>query len=176
MHRDYSSYHGRVSVSLYPQRMEIWSFGLLPRGLSINSLQKADRSLPVNTDIAQVVFLRGLVELLGRGTRKIAEEFRSLGLPPAKWQEQGGGITLTMRGGRSLGNSAGKFNARQLDLLRSTRPGTVLDSKTVRQSGAGTKSQRTVRNDLVSLVKLGFLARHGEGKSTFYVRTEKPIS
>lgn len=66
---------------MYLRRIEIWSFGALPKGLTVASLKKVDRSLPVNPDIAQVVFLRGLVELLGRGTRKIVEEFRSLALP-----------------------------------------------------------------------------------------------
>ena len=121
MHRDYSSYHGRVSVSLHPHRIEIWSFGRLPHGLSISSLKTVDRSLPVNPDIAQVVFLRGLVELLGRGTRKIVEEFRSLGLPEPRWKEQAGGITLTMRGGLSPGELPGPLNSRQFDLLRRSR-------------------------------------------------------
>lgn len=176
MHRDYSSYHGRVTVSLHPHRIEIWSFGGLPQGLSIGSLKNADRSLPVNPDIAQVVFLRGLVELLGRGTRKIVEEFRSLGLPEPGWREQAGGITLTMRGGHSPGELPGELNARQIDLLRQMRPGNSMNLATVRKSAGGELSERTVRNDLAGLVKLGFLARQGQGKSTFYVRTEKPIA
>lgn len=176
MHRDYSSYHGRVSVSLHPHRIEIWSFGGLPKGLSIGSLKKADRSLPVNPDIAQVVFLRGLVELLGRGTRKIVEEFRSLGLPEPAWKDQAGGINLTMRGGHSPGELPGEMNARQIDLLRRTRPGSFLDLPTIYKNAGGELSERTVRNDLVGLVKLGFLARQGQGKSTFYIRTEKPIA
>jgi ATP-dependent DNA helicase RecG len=176
MHRDYSSYHGRVTVSLYPRRIQIWSFGRLPQGLSIGSLKKADRSLPVNPDIAQVVFLRGLVELLGRGTRKIVEEFRSLGLPEPAWKEQAGGIILTMRGGHSPGELPGELNARQIDLLRQMRPGNSINLATVRKNVGGDLSERTVRNDLKGLVKLGFLARQGQGKSTFYVRTEKPIA
>ena len=79
--RDYESIHGRISVSVYPTRFEIWSYGDLPPGLSIKSLKTRDRSLPVNPDIAQVLFLRGLVDLLWRGTRKMVEEFKSHGLP-----------------------------------------------------------------------------------------------
>jgi ATP-dependent DNA helicase RecG len=176
MHRDYSSYHGRASVSVFPRHIEIWSFGELPRGLSIASLKNADRSLPVNPDIAQVLFLRGLVELLGRGTRKIVEEFRSLGLPEPGWKEQAGGITLTMRGGHPPGELPGELNARQIDLLRRTRPGKSLNLNTVLKSAGGDVSERTVRNDLARLVKLGFLFRQGQGKSTFYVRTEKPFA
>lgn len=67
-------------MSVYPTGFEIWSHGDLPPGLSIKSLKTGDRSLPVNPDIAQAVFLRGLVDLLGRGTRKMVEEFTSQGL------------------------------------------------------------------------------------------------
>ncbi len=176
MHRDYSSYYGRVMVSLYPRRVEIWSFGGLPKGLSISSLKKLDRSLPVNPDIAQVVFLRGLVELLGRGTRKIVEEFHSLGLPEPGWKQQAGGITLTMRGGHAPGELPGELNARQINLLRRMRPGNSISVGELLKDSDGDLSERTVRNDLTGLVKLSFLARQGQGKSTFYVRTEKPIA
>ena len=176
MHRDYSSYHGRVTVGMYPRRIEIWSFGGLPQGLTISSLKTSDRSLPVNPDIAQVVFLRGLVELLGRGTRKIVEECRSLGLPEPIWREQAGGVTLTLRGGDAPGELPGELNARQIDLIRRTRPGASMDITNYRSSVGGELSERTARNDLAGLVKLGFLARQGRGKSTYYVRTEKPIA
>jgi len=165
-----------VTVGMYPRRIEIWSFGGLPQGLTISSLKTSDRSLPVNPDIAQVVFLRGLVELLGRGTRKIVEECRSLGLPEPIWREQAGGVTLTLRGGDAPGELPGELNARQIDLIRRTRPGASMDITNYRSSVGGELSERTARNDLAGLVKLGFLARQGRGKSTYYVRTEKPIA
>ena len=46
----------------------------------------------------------------------------------------------------------------------------------VRKSAGGDLSERTTRNDLAGLVKLGFLVRQGQGKSTFYIRSEKPIA
>lgn len=176
MHRDYSSYHGRVTVSLYPHRVDIWSYGELPPGLSISSLKTADRSLPVNPDIAQVVFLRGLVDLLGRGTRKIVEEFRSFGLREPTWKPQAGGITLTMHGGHSPGGRPSGLNARQVELLRAIRPGESITIATVIRNTGGALSERTSRNDLARLVSRGFFIREGQGKSTFYVRTEKPIA
>ncbi|MBU2055068.1 MAG: putative DNA binding domain-containing protein [Proteobacteria bacterium] len=176
MHRDYSSYQGRVSVGIYPGRMEIWSYGGLPQGLTITSLKKADRSLPVNPDIAQVLFLRGLVDLLGRGTRKIVEEFQSLGLPEPKWKEQAGGITLILLSGAKPGHLPRELNSRQIDILRRMRPGSTDTMASVLRASGQKMSERTVRNDLSKLLKLGYLALQGRGKSTFYIRTEKPLA
>lgn len=177
IHRDYRSIHGRATVSLYPDRLEIWSYGGLPSGLTVKTLKTADRSLPVNPDIAQVVFLRGLVELLGRGTRKIVEEFRGRSLPEPIWKEQAGGVTLTLRRGQTLGKLPEQLNVRQLELLNRMRPGEKINITSLRNStGEESVSERTARNDLTSLVKLGFLTRQGQGKNTFYVRTEKPIA
>ena len=176
MHRDYSAYHGQVAVSVYPGRIDIWSYGGLPAGLTPAMLKTGDRSLPVNPDIAQVMFLRGLVELLGRGTRKIVEEFRSRGLPEPAWRKQSGGITLALRAGQSPDELPKELNVRQIDLLRRMRPGALIDVAKHRESSAGELAERTARNDLLRLLNLGFLVRQGQGRSTFYVRTEKPIA
>ena len=132
--------------------------------------------MPVNQDIAKVLFLRGLVELLGRGTRKIVEQCKSLGLPEPSWRNVAGGISLAMRGRAGVGEIPEVLNTRQIDLLRRLRPGSRTDVPTFLNELDGKISERTARNDLTRLTKLGFLARQGQGKNTFYVRTEKPIA
>lgn len=174
MHRDYESMHGRLSVGFYSSRIEIWNTGGLPKGLSIKDLKNADRSIPVNPDIAQVVFLRGLVELLGRGTRKIIEEFNSQGLPEPIWKKQTGGVTLTMQSRAASGTIPSNINKRQIDLLRNMRPGEDIDAEKYAELYPEL-SERTVRNDISLLVQLGLLAKQGQSKNTFYVRTEKSI-
>jgi ATP-dependent DNA helicase RecG len=174
IHRNYESIHGRVSVSVYPSRFEIWSYGNLPPGVSIASLKTGDRSLPVNPDIAQVVFLRGLVELLGRGTRKIFEEFTSQGLPDPDWKKQAGGVCLTLRSRTTPGEVPKELNARQIELLRSMKPGGTITIGSYREATGGKVSERALRDDLTKLVPLGFFSKQGQGKNTFYVRTEKP--
>lgn len=131
-------------MSVYHQRLEIWSYGGLPAGLTVRTLKTADRYLPVNPDIAQVFFLRGLVELLGRGTRKIVEEFRSLGLPEPAWKEQAGGITLTLHGGQVPARLPDLLNARQIDLLRRMRPSESTDLNSLRSSSEKNLSERHV--------------------------------
>jgi predicted HTH transcriptional regulator len=116
------------------------------------------------------------VELLGRGTRKIVEEFHSLGLPEPTWREQAGGITLILRGGAMPGQLPRELNSRQIDLLRRMRPGSTDTMASILRTPGQEISERTVRNDLSKLAKLGYLALQGRGKSTFYVRTEKPLA
>lgn len=175
IHRDYSLYID-VSVGIYPRHFEVWSPGGLPQGLSVTSLKTADRSVPVNQDIAKVVFLRGLVDLLGRGTRKIVEQCKSFGLPDPSWKYVAGGILLTLRSGAGDVGIPNGLNSRQIDLLRILRPGSRIDVPTYVNDLDGRISERTGRNDLVQLAKLGFLSRQGQGKNTFYIRTEKPIA
>lgn len=81
-----------------------------------------------------------------------------------------------MRGGHVPGELPGGLNIRQIDLLRRMRPGVSISLAGFRKGAGGVLSERTARNDLVRLVKLEFLARQGQGKSTFYVRTEKPVA
>ena len=174
IHRDYESIHGRVSVSAYPSRFEIWSYGDLPPGLTCAALKTGDRSLPINPDIAQVVFLRGLVDLLGRGTRMMVEEFKSQGLPEPVWKKQIGGVCLTLSSRTASGKVPKELNARQIALLRRMRPGEQIALAGYTREFKGEWSERALRGDLFKLVQLGFMAKQGKGKSTFYVRTEKP--
>jgi ATP-dependent DNA helicase RecG len=66
VHRDYSNVSGSVSITIFPDELEITNFGNL--ALKPAELKKSHLSLPVNPDIAQVVFLRGYIEKIGRGT------------------------------------------------------------------------------------------------------------
>lgn len=176
MHRNYESIHGRVAVSAYPSTFEIWSYGRLPDELSPSLLKTGDRSLPINPDIAQTVFLRGLVDLLGRGTRKMVEEFKSQGLPEPVWKKQAGGLCLTFRSRATAGKVSAELNSRQIFLIRRMMPGGQTDlSRYIADMGDG-RSERAMRDDVAKLVRLGFLAKQGLGKNTFYVRTEKSAS
>ena len=174
IHRNYEAVYGRVSVSVYPARLEIWSFGDLPHGLSVSALKTGDRSLPVNPDIAQVVFLRGLVDLFGRGTRKMVEKFKAQALPAPAWKKQAGGVCVTLRSRTTPGEPPKELNARQVGLRRRMKPGGQTDLTKYGKEIEGKLSERALRNDLSQLVQLGYMAKQGQEKNTFYVRTEKP--
>jgi len=67
-HRDYTIIGGSVSLAIYDDRLEIWSDGALPFGLKPEDLKQEHSSRPRNPLIADVFYLRGVIERWGRGT------------------------------------------------------------------------------------------------------------
>jgi ATP-dependent DNA helicase RecG len=76
VHRDDSAYDGGVSLTLSPLRFEVWNPRSLPEGLSGEELPFRHISRPHHPDIAHVFFLRGLIEGIGIGARRIVTECR----------------------------------------------------------------------------------------------------
>lgn len=102
MHRDYSSQSSSVTISIYPDSIIISNSGHLPSDLKVSHLKKSHTSHPVNPDIAHIVFLRGLIDKLGRGTLKVLEECHKEGLKDPVWKDTNDGVQLTFNGPKSL--------------------------------------------------------------------------
>ena len=66
-HRDYTM-NASVQVMLFRDRLEIWSPGGLPKGMTIAKLGKIHHSVPVNPLLAQAMYLRGYIEKVGSGS------------------------------------------------------------------------------------------------------------
>jgi len=64
-HRDYTIAGGAVSLAIYDDRLEIWSDGTLPFGLTPEDLKRDHPSKPRNPLIAKVFYLRGVIERWG---------------------------------------------------------------------------------------------------------------
>ena len=62
-HRDYSFSGGSISFAIYDDRLEIWSYGLLPPGLSIGELGELNQSIPRNRRIANILYYHKLILL-----------------------------------------------------------------------------------------------------------------
>jgi ATP-dependent DNA helicase RecG len=79
-HRDYSS-SAAISISIFPDRIEVLNPGKLPTELSIADLKQPHVSIPRNPRIAQVLYLQGLVEMIGMGTFTVFNSFKNSNLP-----------------------------------------------------------------------------------------------
>jgi ATP-dependent DNA helicase RecG len=170
VHRDYSNFSGGISVDVYPGRLVIWNSGSLPPGLKIGDLTREHPSMPRNPDIAQVFFLRGLMERIGRGTQKIISACKESGLPTPQWKVDETGVTLTFRTGAKK-EATTKLNLRGRKILGELKPGEVI--RLPEYCERLTVSERQGRRDLGDLVDGGWLEREGEGPATLFRRTPK---
>ena len=168
-HREYANFSGGISVDVFPGRLVIWNSGSLPDGLKIGDLMREHPSMPRNPDIAQVFYLRGFMERIGRGTQKVVSACKEAGLPVPRWKADETGVTLTFYA--KIRKETTKLNLRERRLLCELEPG-----KTIRlpeYCERLTVSERQSRRDLVNLVDGGWLEREGEGPSTVFRRTGK---
>lgn len=170
-HRNYASFSSGISVSVYPDRIEIWNSGRLPSGIKVGDLKKSHPSIPTNPDIAHVLYLRRLMERIGRGTQKIVVACEELGARPPRWSDNEAGVTLTIYSTEAVAGAG--LSPRQAQLMERLRPGDSLRLRDyVEQQHV---SERQARRDLVELEAAGFLTRSGQARATTYQRTERTV-
>jgi ATP-dependent DNA helicase RecG len=172
VHRDDSAYEGGVSLPLSPSRLEVGNLGSLPQGLSGDELASNHISRPHHPDLAHVFFLRGLIERIGIGARRIVTVCREAALPPPRWELKGGGVSQTLKLTPAGEKLPAHLNPRQRQFLRSVEPGQRTRVQEYHRRFAPAESRRHVQTDLAQLTDLGYLRREGSGPATDYVRTD----
>lgn len=170
-HRDYVAPGGSISTAVYDDRVEIWSTGLLPAGISIDDLSKSHESKPRNPLIADVFYFRGLVERWGEGTRNIITACQQAGHPTPEFIEQSGaiGVRFLMATTPQSGEDRKQdLSPRQACLIEVI---TQLESATRKQLKAKIKdapTDRTLQRDLDILKRLGVIEALGQGSNVAY--------
>jgi len=94
VHRDYMG--STIQIRMYDNQFSIWNEGLLPQGLTLESLRHHHPSRPRNPIIADICFKAGYIDAWGRGTLKIINSCREAELPEPEIKEQHGGISVTL--------------------------------------------------------------------------------
>ncbi|WP_026711828.1 RNA-binding domain-containing protein [Flavobacterium filum] len=95
IHRDYSSFSSSIAVNIYPNKLQISSYGNLPKGISVKSLVEDHLSIPVNPTIAHIFFLRNWIEKIGIGTVKMIANCKELGFKIPTWTVKDNTVTVT---------------------------------------------------------------------------------
>ncbi|WP_206197568.1 ATP-binding protein [Terrimonas sp.] len=161
VHRDYMG--SAVQIRMYDNRFSSWNEGLLPQGLSLESLKRQHPSRPRNPLIADVCFKGGYIDAWGRGTLKIINSCREAGLPEPEIIEQDGGILVTLFKDRYIEAGLRKMglNERQLKAVKYvTENGKITNKQYQEILGV---ARITATRDLQSLVKKG-VSRYSESK------------
>jgi len=172
-HRDYAGFSGGISVGIYPSRIEIWNSGRLPEGLTPNDLRRNHPSLPINPDIAHLLYIRGLMERVGRGTQKILNACKDYGLPGPKWLDKPSGVTLILYSSRLSADHEISLNKRQQIFMENFAPGSEITPAEYRERFASDVSERQARRDLKELEDLLLIVRKGGGARSRYQRTNR---
>ena len=94
VHRSYMG--SMIQMRVYDNKLNIWNEGLLPEGMDFESLKHHHISRPRNPLIADVCFKAGYIDSWGRGTLKIYEACKEMGLPEPEIISMDGGILVTV--------------------------------------------------------------------------------
>ncbi len=97
IHRDYSIAGGSIHVAIFDDRLEVWSAGRLPTGITPEVLSKDHDSVPRNPIVADVFHRAGLIERWGRGTNRVIEQCRAAGIAPPTFREVGPSTVVTFK-------------------------------------------------------------------------------
>lgn len=165
-HRDYAQAGGAISVAIYDDRLEVWSTGKLPFGLRVEDLARDHRSLPRNPLIAEVFYRRGLIERWGRGTQTIIELCMQAGHPAPEFMEAAGdvGVRFIPAGYVAPHKVEHNLTSRQRQILHELSATATRSFAEIRLRIDPAIPERTLRNDLQLLKRLGLIDSKGHGR------------
>ena len=157
VHADYSQRGAPIRLSLFDDRLEIESPGLLPFGLTIDDLKMGVSKLR-NRVIGRVFHSLGLIEQWGSGIGRMMEACHSVGLPTPVLEEVGTHFRVTI----FLATGSERIlTEKDLEVLDALSPDNGrLTSEVAKIIGLSTRATRT---RLASLVERGLVHEIGTG-------------
>jgi ATP-dependent DNA helicase RecG len=169
-HRDYSIYGGAVSVAVYDDRVEITSAGLLPFGLTVADLKRKHESKPRNPFLANLFYLRGLIERWGRGTQRIVELCVQAGHPEPEFEESAGSVTVSfpVAGYTPPHRVEHDLTDRQRRILHILGDGQRRSAKELAAQMGAPIPAATLRRELTLLRDLGLIESGGLGRGAYW--------
>ena len=174
-HRSYTHAGGAVSISIYDDRLEIWSDGTLPFGLVPADLKRKHESRPRNPLIASVFYRRGLIDQWGRGTEKIVELCTKAGHPEPDFGEQAGSVWVRFVPSTYIAphRVAHDLTARQREILSILASAPQFALREIRAKMTAPPADRTLRDDLLHLKRLGLVKSGGHGRGAHWSLVER---
>jgi len=117
-HRDYRI-SSTIDVAIFDDRIEIWSPGDLPQGMTIEKLHQPHKSVLRNGTVGELLFLTKHIEKWGTGFQNIKDWMSASGLPEPLVNISGQNYILTLNrpsshSGQISGQKGGQINYKQL--------------------------------------------------------------
>ena len=88
-HRDYTS-SASVQVMLFKDRLEVWSPGPIPKGMTLAKFYKPHKSYPANPILAFAMYLVRYIEQTGTGAKDMITRCADVHLPRPRWSIEDG--------------------------------------------------------------------------------------
>ncbi|MBI4700560.1 MAG: putative DNA binding domain-containing protein [Deltaproteobacteria bacterium] len=169
-HRDYSEAGASVGVSIFDDRLEVWSWGRLPGDLTPEQLRSDHPSIRRNDLVADVFYRRGYIEKWGRGTQNIIDACRRAGLREAEFIERAGEVGVRFWSAFNLPSleAPSKVTARQQRSLDTLAERGICSLADVVAAAGGKVTERTVQRDLETLRAQGLVELTGRGRGARY--------
>jgi len=168
-HADYSQRGAPIRVSVFDNRVEVESPGLLPFGLTVDDIRNGVSKLR-NGVIGRVFKELGLIEQWGSGIRRMIDTCRESGLPAPDLQEIATHFRVTFRLQRVTSAFVDPVGKR---ILAAIEAGNGLSTKQVAEAVA--LSPRSARTRLKALVEKGLIVEVGSNPTDpkrVYLRVE----
>lgn len=173
-HRDYTDRSSSISVAIFDDRLEIWSNGLLPSGLTIEDLKTQHASLPRNKLIADIFYSRGFIEKWGTGTTKMINLCQSKNNPLPEFKEYSSGLSVTFKFKTPIElitndkrvQPFNQLSLRQKKIIELLTNYNELSPREILEKLDENVPDRTLRKDLAALKSLGILDTFGQANAT----------
>jgi len=178
VHRDYSRRGQRIRIFMFDDRIEVYSPGPLPPGVSLEKMRRLEPQSVLRNPIIVGVF-RDLgsryIERLGTGIRRMALAMEEHGLPRPQFEEVGSEfwVRLMGPGERFMEEVTARpawaegLNERQVEaVLYAGEHGRITNRE---YQALFEVSYDTAHRDLRQLLEKGLIERRGRGRGTYYV-------
>ena len=168
-HRDYSIMGSPARVTLLRDRIEWFSPGGLPPGVTIANLLQ--QHVARNPRLLTILHEAGLVEAFGQGLNTVVSVLREERMEEPIFEDIGAAFIAIVHGRNMEGTSESTLlsnlteSQRQIVLL--LRRGQVLSPREIRAQ-LSSRSERSVQRDIKSLVAAGIIEQEGESVAIKY--------
>ena len=167
IHKDYTGPF--IQISVFEDKLMIWNPGSLPDEITIEDLKKPHSSYPRNPKLADIFFKGGLIEAWGRGTLRIINSCKEMGLPHPDFKILNGGFCITFYKNIYSEENLSKLklsDIQQKIILFTKEKGRVSNSDIQRLLNVSKMTAYRYLSDLEGK----FLSKKGKtGKGTYYV-------
>lgn len=176
-HRDYCRSSSAVGLAIYDDRMEIFNHGGLLPDITVEKI-KLGFSNPRNLLIANVLYRCNMIERWGRGIQEIIKSCMAAGDPEPQFYSDAVEFKVVFPFPTSLKptvvslrpkiDSLQRLTKRQREIIEVLNISGALKLAEITERLSEPVPERTLRNDLATLRRLGFISSHGQARATLW--------